>query len=214
MEPYRLKQQQKRLAEVSKQQWRDILEKVTRHMTGKLHAALLTGKDAARLGGNPEGMLVGGNTKTGAHSELELGGNALQHYQGGAVTALYRGEEEWVEGTDLAKTLMDIVDKLMKDEVKAYKKRHKLINLRAEDDVETMPEAKQPPDEEDQRTEQLQKVWDAVEGEPELEQYVEALSHHKKLDGVCAELGGISKRDADNLRKRVIRRTKRIKGQL
>ena len=102
----------------------------------------------------------------------------------------------------------------MKDEVKAYKKRHKLINLRAEDDVETMPEAKQPPDEEDQRTEQLQKVWDAVEGEPELEQYVEALSHHKMLDGVCAELGGISKRDADNLRKRVIRRTKRIKGQL
>lgn len=53
-----------------------------------------------------------------------------------------------------------------------------------------------------------------MEGEPELEQYVEALSHHKKLDGVCAELGGISKRDADNLRKRVIRRTKRIKGQL
>ena len=129
------------------------------------------------------------------------------------MTALYRGEEEWAEGTNLVDALIEVVDKLMKEEVREYKKRHKVMSLRAEDDVETMPEAKQPPDEEDQRTKQLQTVWDAVEGEPELERYVEALSHHKKLDGVCAELGGISKRDADNLRKKVIRRTVKIKEQ-
>lgn len=205
MEPYSLDQQKKRLALVSKQQWREALATLTRHMTKKLGAVHIEDEWTG-------GVLKGGKTRTGAHSELNLGGNALQHYQGGAVKALYHGEAEWPEGTPLADALIEAVNELMKEEVSAYKKRHNLIGLRAEDDVETMPEAQQPAEEEDTRVEQLQMMWDAVKGEPDLERYVDALGRHRKLEGLSKELG-ISKRDADNLRKRVKRRTEKIKEQ-
>ena len=59
MDPNMLKQQQ-RLARVSKHQWREALNGLTRHLTKKLNAKLLTGEAARSAGGSPDGMLVGG----------------------------------------------------------------------------------------------------------------------------------------------------------
>lgn len=206
MEPYSLDQQKKRLALVSKQQWREALATLTRHMTKKLHARVVYDKQS------PDGRLVGGRTVSGAHSDLNLGGNALFHYHSGVLVALYHGAEEWLEDEELLDAMIRVVDKLMKQEVSDYTKRRRHIGICTEGDVETLPEAQQPTDDGKERVDQLQMIWDAVEGEENLERYVDAQSRHKKLDGVCSELG-ISKRDADNLRKKVIRRTKKIKEQ-
>lgn len=52
MDPNMLKQQQ-RLARVSKHQWREALNGLTRHLTKKLNAKLLTGEAARSAGGQP-----------------------------------------------------------------------------------------------------------------------------------------------------------------
>lgn len=210
MERQKLKRQQERLDAVSKQQWRVVLEGVTRHMTAKLKAQLLEGEAARERGGSPDGMLVGGRTRTGAHSELELGGNALFHYQSEAFKALYYGEEEWGEES-LLEAMIAVVDKQMKEQVRSYKQRRRALGVQTEDDVEKMKEASEKAEDQDERVVQLQKMWDAVQGDPELERYVDCLSRHKKLEGVCEELH-ITKREADNLRKKVKRRTIRIKA--
>lgn len=57
--------QQKRLAKVSKHQWREDLNGLTRHLTKKLNATLLTGEAARRAGGSPDGILMGGGRVTG-----------------------------------------------------------------------------------------------------------------------------------------------------
>lgn len=208
MEPNMLKQQQ-RLARVSKHQWREALNGLTRHLTKKLNAKLLTGEAARSAGGSPDGMLVGGRTRTGAHCDRELSGNALFHYQGEAIRALYNGEAEWRDDQTLEEALTETADQLMKQQVQDWKRRRRQLGIQTEADVETIGEVAE---EEDKRTEQLQMMWDAVEGDKELETFVDTLSRHKKLDGVCDELH-ISKREADNLRKKVIRRTNKIKEQ-
>lgn len=99
MDTYKLNQQKLRLKAVSKHQWREVLNSLTRHITKKLSALAVKWP-------HREWLLVGGKTKNGAHSDLALGCNALHHYQGEAVKALYKGEAEWKPGKFTVKAVL------------------------------------------------------------------------------------------------------------
>lgn len=67
--------------------------------------------------------LVGGYTKFGAHSDRELGGDALYHYQSLVVEKLYRGTCEWKPENTLAEQLEKLANRIIPKEAKKYEKR-------------------------------------------------------------------------------------------
>ena len=203
MDTYKQDLQKLRLARVSKHQWREVFNSLTRHISKKLKAQEVEGPHKTVI-------LVGGRTQSGAHSDLALGCNALLHYQGEVVKALFHCEKEWKEGYTLEEQAIEIVDELMKEKVNEWKRHKKRWGMPKELDMETLKDEDDMAEEDSVRVAHLQMMWDAAEGEPELERYVEALDHNEKLDGVCEELN-ISKRQADYLRKKLIRRMNRIK---
>lgn len=77
-------EQLKRLEAVKRKEWKEAQEALMPTIARLLHGRVKTDKD-----GQVE--MVGGYTKYGAHSESELGGNALFHYWGMIVQTLYDG---------------------------------------------------------------------------------------------------------------------------
>ena len=77
-------EQKKTLDSVKYKEWMEAQKEVMPTIARLLHGRLKTGDDG-------KAKIVGGNTKYGAHSEREVGGEALYHYWGLIVQTLYDG---------------------------------------------------------------------------------------------------------------------------
>lgn len=203
--------QKQKLAKVSLREWRDALNKLSRHITWRLKAQIIKNENET-----PE--VVGGLTAHGAHSEHHLGENALNYYTKEAILKLYECRWEWQERFTLSQQLIRIVDRLIENEHDKYVE----VVVRAPE--ETNPkymEALQEFGQEMQRhTTQVdkdyQRICAAVKGDAELEAFVDAISDcapHALDDGasgrimplVCARMG-ITPQQAYNLNKRLKRK--------
>lgn len=111
-------EQKKRLDSVKHQEWREAQKAVLPIIARLLHGRVKTDKD-----GQVE--MVGGYTKYGAHSEQELGGEALWHYWGKIVETLYDGTCEWDPELSLADQLKEMAEPVIDEAVKAYRSRQK-----------------------------------------------------------------------------------------
>ena len=105
--------QKQKLANVSLREWRDALNKLSRHITRRLKAHTVNNEN-----GTPE--VVGGLTVNGAHSEHHLGENALNYYTKEAILKLYECRWEWQERFTLIQQLIRIVDRLIENECDKY----------------------------------------------------------------------------------------------
>jgi len=86
-------------------------------------ASLLHGKLRANQNGRK--YVAGGNTKFGAHSESELGGEALYHYQGVIVEKLYACKCEWSPENTLSEQLKKIASHVFDKNVAKYRRKKK-----------------------------------------------------------------------------------------
>lgn len=203
--------QKQKLAKVSLREWRDALNKLSRHITWRLKAQIIENENET-----PE--VVGGLTAHGAHSEHHLGENALNYYTKEAILKLYECRWEWQERFTLSQQLIRIVDRLIENEHDKY------VEVVVRTPEETNPkymEALQEFGQEMQRhTTQVdkdyQRICAAVKGDAELEAFVDAISDcapHALDDGasgrimplVCERMG-ITPQQAYNLNKRLKRK--------
>ena len=111
-------EQKKRLDSVKHKEWMEAQKDVLPTIARLLHGRVKTDKD-----GQVE--MVGGYTKYGAHSESELGGNALFHYWGLIVQTLYDGTCTWDPELSLAEQLNEMAEPVIDEAVKEYRSRKK-----------------------------------------------------------------------------------------
>ena len=94
-----------RLEGVSDKEWREALDEVTAYLRWRL----------------------AGKTKCGAHSEQELGRQALDYYQEEAVVKLIEGEWKWQERFSLGRQLVIIAGDLVTKQALKWLRAHPLL---------------------------------------------------------------------------------------
>ena len=201
-------EQLKRLEAVKCKEWKEAQEALMPTIARLLHGRVKTDKD-----GQVE--LVGGYTKFGAHSESELGGNALFHYWGMIVQTLYDGTCTWDSELSLAEQLKEMAEPVVDEAVKAYRDRLKEeerlgIDSRPVDfDVDWLGEDESLSE---TTTDHHHMMWEliceAADGDAELEAFVQATGESQAMKEVNERLG-LKGDDRDRLMKRLKRKVKK-----
>lgn len=195
-------EQLKRLEAVKRKEWKEAQEALMPTIARLLHGRVKTDKD-----GQVE--MVGGYTKYGAHSESELGGNALFHYWGMIVQTLYDGTCTWDSELSLAEQLKEMAEPVVDEAVKVYRSRHKeeeRLGVRGGMDVEWLGEDESLSE---TTTDHHHMMWEliceAADGDAELEAFVQATGESLAMKEVNERLG-LKGDDRDRLMKRLKRR--------
>lgn len=214
-------EQKKRLDSVKRKEWKDAQEAVLPTIARLLHGRVKTDKD-----GQVE--MVGGYTKYGAHSEREVGGEALYHYWGMIVQTLYDGTCTWDPELSLAEQLKEMVEPVIDGAVKEYRSRKKVEEklgidstpvdfdvdwLGVEDgDLSTAVgmtigavEMTDDADAEARKHMKWEQICEAADGDDELEAFVQVTGESETMKEVNERLG-LKGDDRDRLLKRLKRR--------
>ncbi len=159
--------------------------------------------------------LSGGYTLYGAHSEREVGGDALYHYFGMVVEKLFDGSCEWKAQNSLEDQLKEIAGVVIGDAVKAYRSRQREeeklgINSTPVDidvdwlgDDESLAESLL-----DHRHMKWETICEAADGDMELEAFVQVTGESLTMKEVNERLR-LKDGDRDRLMKRLKRRVKK-----
>lgn len=207
-------EQKKRLDSVKHKEWKDAREAVLPTIARLLHGRVKTDKD-----GQVE--MVGGYTKYGAHSESELGGNALFHYWGLIVQTLYDGTCTWDPALSLAEQLKEMAEPVIDEAVKEYRSRKKEEERLGVDstpvdfdvdwigeedgDLSTAVEMTEDADVEASKHMKWEAICGAADGDDELEAFVQVTGESETMKEVNERLG-LKGDDRDRLMKRLKRR--------
>ena len=201
-------EQKKRLDSVKYQEWKETREALLPIIARQLHGRVKTDKD-----GHVE--MVGGYTKYGAHSECEVGGEALFHYWGMIVQTLYDGTCEWDPELSLADQLKEMVEPVIDEAVKEYRSRQKeeeglgIDSTLVDFDVdwlgedESLAEAST-----DYRHTMWEDICKAADGDKELEAFVQVTGESETMKEVNERLG-LKGDDRDRLLKRLRRKVQK-----
>lgn len=197
-------EQKKRLDSVKHKEWKDAQEAVLPTIARLLHGRVKTDKD-----GKVE--MVGGYTKYGAHSECEVGGEALFHYWGMIVQTLYDGTCTWPPELSLAEQLNEMAEPVIDEAVKEYRSRKKeeerlgIDSTPVDMDVEWLGEDESMTETTDYRHMMWEEICEAADGDAELEAFVQATGESDTMKEVNERLG-LKGNDRDRLLKRLKRR--------
>lgn len=216
--------QLERLLAVGWKEWEEAQDALLPYITRLLHGRLVTGEDGKKY-------MKGGYTQYGAHSECELGGDALLHYMDLIVGSLYSGEYEWDPEKTLIEQLIFIAKPVIANATEDYKNRKKQekklgvnsnpVSLDAdwlgkEDDY--TGEVTTAENElimslnlngTDERHQMWETICEAADGDPELETFVQVTGECKTMKEVRDRLG-LKNGDRDRLQKRLKRRVTKI----
>lgn len=186
-------QNQSKLAKLSESDWRVALKKCKDHITWKLNQ----------------------KTLSGAHAASRLGADAVDHYLGIAYEKLLAGDWEWKEGRPLVEQMIRITNSIISTEVekkKTKKEESFAISYRDNEnefyDVADLPDSSE---EEPEFAGKLQIIYNAVEGDAQLELLMEGVKEGMKRAEI-AELLEMRPRQFDKLRERLIRKVKTFKN--
>lgn len=195
-------EQKKRLDSVKHQEWREAQKAVLPIIARLLHGRVKTDKDG-------QVVMVGGYTKYGAHSEQELGGEALWHYWGKIVETLFDGTCEWDPELSLADQLKEMAEPVIDEAVKEYRSRQKeeeRLGIRVGMDVEWLGEDESLSE---TTTDHHHMMWELIcevaDGDAELEAFVQVTGESLTMQEVNERLG-LKGDDRDRLLKRLKRR--------
>ena len=175
-------EQKKRLDSVKRSEWKEAQKALLPIIARQLHGRVKTDKD-----GHVE--MVGGYTKYGAHSEREVGGEALFHYWGMIVQTLYDGTCTWAPELSLEDQLKEMAEPVIDEAVKDYRSRRKEEErlgidstpvdldvdwLGVEDgDLSTAVELTDDTDAEARKHMKWEAICEAADGDDELEAFVQ-----------------------------------------
>ncbi len=180
-------QNDKKLAQVTDQEWKVALKKCKSHIEWKLKA----------------------KTVSGAHSAAVLGSDPIDHYLGMAYEKLLAGEWEWKDKYDLAEQMIRIINSQISKQVEKAETRKAHESQVLSVDMETgfydIADSPLTPREEIMMDAQLQAIEKAIEGDEQLLFIVEALKEGKKRAEI-AELLEITPRQLDKLKEKIKRR--------
>lgn len=200
--------QLKRLMKVTPRQWWIALEVLLQEIALLLHGHLKVNKYGRKY-------LVGGYTEYGVHSEENLCGDALYHYQSVVVEKLYDGSCEWKPENTLAEQLKKIAANVISNEVDKYKRRQKREERTGQSSQTlSLDEANGAVSRVEQqgidpRHLHWEQICAAADGDEELERYVQAVGESKKLKDVREALG-LKAGDSERLQKKLKRRVKKL----
>jgi len=218
-------EQKKRLDSVKRQEWREAQKAVLPTIARLLHGRVKTDKDG-------QVVMVGGYTKYGAHSEQELGGEALWHYWGKIVETLYDGTCVWNPELSLADQLKEMAEPVVDEAVKVYRSRLKeeerlgIDSTPVDFDVDWLGEEEGDPSAmlgmtegllgmtnavettDDVRHMKWEAICEAADGDAELEAFVQATGESQTMQEVNEQLG-LKGDDRDRLLKRLKRRVEK-----
>jgi len=154
-------------------------------------------------------------TLSGAHAASSLGADPLDHYLGMAYEKILTGEWEWKDEFTLSQQLIRIADSyISKEVVKATSPKGQALKITYKDIEEEFYDLAEPPnnlDESQQLENRLKQIEDAASGDENLEFMIEGLKEGKKRVEI-AELLGISVRQLDKLREKLMRRVQKSKS--
>lgn len=175
--------QKRRLETVSDEDWSAALERLASYITWKLR----------------------GRTKYGAHSEAELGMDAVDYYMREAYLKLAEYQWEWKAEHTLEEQLMRVASNLIQKREEKYR-RNAVSSFTIQDSWLT--ESLDP--EEERLLDVAYEIAEkAVKGDEELERLLEAIERCGTCTEVCEYLG-VDKTELYNMRKRFIRRLKKF----
>jgi len=205
--------------------WEDALDKLLPVISRLLHGRLVEDE-------NHRKHLVGGYTKFGAHSEHELGAEALYHYQGIVVEKLYDGSWEWKPEHTLAEQLEIIANSVIPKAAEKYANQierelslgynRNYVNFDVEwlgnnnDDDDSAGDAGDSEENTafggntDIKHDRWERICAAADDDPQLAQYVQIVGESKQLKDV-REKGGYEPGDTDKLIKRLRRKVNKLK---
>lgn len=182
-------QNQKRIETLSDDDWKVALKKCKEHIKWKIRQ----------------------RTLSGAHSASNLGMDAVDYYLGIAFEKILAGEWEWKYDFTLGQQMIRIVESYISknvEKVKTAKYEERQIKY-VEDVEQEFYDLAAPPDEktDEEFSNKLMKIEDAIEGDIELEMMLDAIKEgHKRAD--IAQLMDLKVRQVDKLREKLIRRVK------
>ena len=198
-------EQLEKLNSVKPKEWMDVQKALLPTIARRLHGRVKTDKD-----GHVE--MVGGYTKYGAHSEREVGGEALFHYWGKIVETLYDGTCQWDDELSLTEQLKEMAEPVIDNAVKAYRSRQKeekrwgIESTPVDFDVEWLDEDESMAETStDYRHTMWETICEAADGDAELEAFVQATGESRTMKEVNERLG-LKGDDRDRLLKRLKRR--------
>lgn len=199
MDPKLLKKQQDRLRKVPDSEWQKALKELTAYITWK----------------------TWGHTSSGCHSELELSEPAAEHYAQEAMMKLWLGERTWRQDLSLKDQLIEVAHGMISNAPVTYTRRgRRKVSIERElttsGDELTTDGTQTRGDEDDssgfdvadvQETLEVtyEKAKDAVKGNKQLEEYVDAIERCNNFDEICKDLN-ITKKKAYKLQSQLMER--------
>lgn len=201
------KAQLQRLNAVKDKEWMAAQAALLPTIARLLHGRVTTNDD-----GQTE--LVGGYTKYGAHSESELGGNALYHYWGMMVERLYDGTCEWSPELSLEEQLKEMAKPVIDQTMKKYRSRKNWEERQGIDttpvdiDMEWLGEDESlATTSTDSQHMKWEAICDAADGDTELERFVQVTGECQTIKEVNERLS-LKSGNRDKLMKRLKRRVR------
>ena len=192
-------------------EWKEVQNSLMEAIARLLHGTLK--KDESG-----RAYLSGGYTLYGAHSEREVGGDALYHYFGMVVEKLFDGSCEWKAENSLEDQLKEMAGLVIDEAVKAYRKQLKederlgVNSTPVAIDVEWLGEDDGLADvSSDHRHQEWEAICEAADGDQELEAFVQVTGECKSLKEVGERLH-LRDGERDKLMKRLKRRVKKKKS--
>lgn len=181
------KQNQKRIVSINETDWKVALIKCKDHIKWKLRQ----------------------KTLSGAHSSSRLGVDPVNHYLGISYEKILSGDWEWKEEYSLSEQMIRIADSYISTEVEKEKsKKGKSFQLMYRDIDKEFYDLVDPPtssEEEVLHISRLQQVEHAIQGDYQLELFMEAVKEGMKRSEIAVLLD-ISPRQLDKVRERLLRK--------
>lgn len=189
-------------------EWKEVQNSLMEAIARLLHGTLK--KDESG-----RAYLSGGYTLYGAHSEREVGGDALYHYFGMVVEKLFDGSCEWKAQNSLEDQLKRIAEHVIPNEAAKYRTQmnreerngycSQTLSLdEASGAVGCMEDGGM-----DHRHAHWELICEAADGDEELEKYVQAVGESKQLKDVRQSLrlkAGETERLVKRLKRRVAKK--------
>jgi hypothetical protein len=181
------KQNQKRIVSLNETDWKVALKKCKEHIKWKLKQ----------------------KTLSGAHSASRLGVDPIDHYLGISYEKILSGEWEWKEEYSLLEQMIRIVDSYISTEVEKEKsKKGKSFQISYKNIEEEFYDLAEPPassEEEVIYMQRLQQIENAIQGDSQLELFMEAVKEGMKRSDIAVLLE-INPRQLDKVREKLLRK--------
>lgn len=140
-----------------------------------------------------------------------MGVDPIDHYLGISYEKILSGEWEWKEEYSLLEQMIRIVDSYISTEVEKQKsKKGKSFQISYKNIEEEFYDLAEPPassEEEVMYAQKLQQIDNAIQGDSQLELFMEAVKEGMKRSDIAVLLE-ISPRQLDKVREKLLRRVK------